>query len=87
MESRESRCEIKALSLISEYVKRFRSIDYTVHPGDIPNESPGKSSNTSWAARKASERYPLHVRDNVLITVIDGMRLLSFSNSYGDMLI
>jgi hypothetical protein len=43
-----------------------------MHPADIPNDSPGKSSNISWAARKASERYPLNIRDDVIITVIDG---------------
>ena len=44
-----------------------------MHPSDIPNDSPGKSSNISWAARKASERYSLGIRDDVIVTVIDGM--------------
>jgi hypothetical protein len=74
MEGRETNSDIKALGLIAEYLKKFHVIDYTVHPGDIPNESPGKSSNISWAARKASERYTAIVRDDVIVTVIDGSR-------------
>ena len=72
MEAREVNSDMKALGLISDFLKKFRSIEFTTHPADIPNESPGKSSNISWAARKASERYPLRIRDDVLITVIDG---------------
>jgi hypothetical protein len=72
MESRETNCDVKALDLISKYLKKFHSIDFTVHPSDIPNDSPGKSSNISWAARKASERYMSIMRDDVIITVIDG---------------
>lgn len=72
MEGRESNSEMKALSLIADFVKKFRFIEFTVHPADIPGDSPGKSSNISWAARKASERYSVHMRDDVIITVIDG---------------
>lgn len=74
MEGREPNSDVKALSLVVEYLKKFHIIDYTVHPGDIPNESPGKSSNISWAARKVSERYTDISRDDVIITVIDGTR-------------
>jgi hypothetical protein len=73
MEARELNSDMKALDLISAFVKKFRFIEFTMHPADIPSDSPGKSSNISWAARKASERYPLRIRDDVLITVIDGM--------------
>ena len=72
MESREPNSDIKALGLVSDYLKKFRFIEFTMHPADIPNDSPGKSSNISWAARKASERYTSHIRDDVLITIIDG---------------
>jgi hypothetical protein len=73
MELREANSDMKALGLVSDYLKKFRFIEFTMHPADIPNDSPGKSSNISWAARKASERYPLRIRDDVIITVIDGM--------------
>lgn len=75
METRETGSETKALGLVSEYIKNFRFIHFTLHPGDIPGEAPGKSSNTAWAARKLSERYPLNQRKDVIITGIDGMFL------------
>ncbi len=73
MEARESNVELKALSLVSEYIKKFRFIDFTLHPGDIPGEAPGKGSNMAWAARKASERYSGPQRKDVIITGIDGI--------------
>ena len=72
MEARESGGDVKAMQLIAEFVKKFRFIDFTLHPGDIPNEAPGKSSNIAWAARKASERYSTSARPDVIITVVDG---------------
>jgi len=52
--------------------EKFRNIDFTVHPGDIPNEAAGKSSNISWAARQASRQYTAKIRPEVTMTVIDG---------------
>jgi hypothetical protein len=75
MEQREVNGESKALSLIQEFVKKFRSIDYTLHPSDIPGEAAGKGSNIGWAARKLSAKYPISIRKNVIITGIDGMYL------------
>jgi hypothetical protein len=71
MEQREVNAESKALSLINEFVKKFRSIDFTLHPSDIPGEAAGKGSNIGWAARKLSARYPMSARKNVIITGID----------------
>lgn len=71
MEQREHNAELKAMSLIQEFVKKFRSIDFTLHPSDIPGESPGKGSNSAWAARKLSERYSKGVRKDVIVTGID----------------
>ncbi|KAH7358824.1 glycosyl transferase family group 2-domain-containing protein [Plectosphaerella cucumerina] len=71
MEIRETNVELKAGGLVQEYLKKFRSIDYTLHPSDIPGESAGKGSNMAWAARRASERYPLETRKDVIITGID----------------
>lgn len=73
METREPNVELKAGGLVQEYCKKFRNIEYTLHPSDIPGESAGKGSNTAWAARKASEKYSLQERKNVIITGIDGM--------------
>ncbi|KAF7531495.1 hypothetical protein G7054_g8841 [Neopestalotiopsis clavispora] len=62
MEQREHNAELKAMNLIQEFVKKFRSIDFTLHPSDIPGEAPGKGSNMAWAARKLSERYSMTQR-------------------------
>lgn len=75
MEARESNVELKAMSLVSEFIKKFRFIDFTLHPGDIPGEAAGKGSNMAWAARKASERYSGAQRKDVIITGIDGKNL------------
>lgn len=72
MEQREPNVDAKAVSLKEEYAARFRSIQYTVHPSDIPGESAGKGSNVAWAARKLSERYSTEERKNVIVTGIDG---------------
>ncbi|KAK9421950.1 putative Glycosyl transferase family group 2-domain-containing protein [Seiridium unicorne] len=77
MEQREHNAELKAMNLIQEFVKKFRSIDFTLHPSDIPNEAPGKGSNMAWAARKLSERYPMSQRKDVIITGIDADSHLS----------
>lgn len=73
MEQREHNVELKAMTLVSDYIKKFRSMDFTIHPSDIPGESAGKGSNVAWAARKLSERYPLAARKDVIISSIDGM--------------
>jgi hypothetical protein len=73
MEQRESTAESKALGLIQEFAKKFRAIDFTLHPSDIPGEAAGKGSNIGWAARKMSEKYSATIRNNVIVTGIDGM--------------
>lgn len=72
MEQREKNAELKALALVSEFIRNFRSIDFTLHPSDITGEAAGKGSNAAWAARKLSERYSLEARKNVVVTGIDG---------------
>ncbi|RYP90617.1 hypothetical protein DL770_003284 [Monosporascus sp. CRB-9-2] len=71
MEAREHNVELKAMTLIQEFVKKFRSIEFTLHPSDIPGESPGKGSNVAWAARTLSEKYGRGVRKDVIVTGID----------------
>ncbi|EGY21734.1 hypothetical protein VD0002_g6205 [Verticillium dahliae] len=77
MESREANCELKATSLIQEFLKKFRNITYTVHPSDIPNEAAGKGSNVAWAARMASQNYAFADRKDVIFTGIDADSHLS----------
>lgn len=85
MEQREHNAELKAMNLIQEFVKKFRSIDFTLHPSDIPTEAPGKGSNMAWAARKLSERYSTNQRKDVIVTGIDGtcaLNLISLHQSH-----
>jgi hypothetical protein len=77
MEQREINGDVKAMSLIQAFVKRFRSIAFTMHPSDIPGESAGKGSNVAWAARELSRNYSFSMRKNVIVTGIDADSLLS----------
>lgn len=81
MEQRENNAETKALRFTNEFAKKFRSIDFTVHPSDIPGELAGKGSNMAWAARKLSEKYSLGQRKDVIVTGIDGMYFSSWPRS------
>lgn len=72
MESRENNVELKAMGLVQEFIKKFRSVDFTIHPSNIPGESPGKGSNMAWAVRKLSEKYSMEARKDVIVTGIDG---------------
>lgn len=56
MEQREEGARRKGLQLCEEFASRFMDITVTIHPGDIPDEVPGKGSNTRWAARWMAER-------------------------------
>ncbi|KAK3397953.1 glycosyl transferase family group 2-domain-containing protein [Sordaria brevicollis] len=71
MEQRESDVETKAVLLANEFTRRFRSINFTVHPSNIPGELPGKGSNLAWAARQLSQRYTPAQRKDVIVTGID----------------
>ncbi|KID77350.1 uncharacterized protein G6M90_00g098280 [Metarhizium brunneum] len=79
MEQREAESESKALKLIHEFVNKFRSIDFSIHPADIPGEAAGKGSNLAWAARKLSVKYSMGMRQNVIVTGIDADSHLSSS--------
>ncbi len=77
MEQREHNAESKATRFTNEFAKKFRSIDFTVHPPDIPGELAGKGSNMAWAARKLSEKYNISQRKDVIVTGIDGGSLFA----------
>jgi hypothetical protein len=53
MEEREPDSRAKADGLIAEYAENFLYMMATVHPGNIPGEEPGKSSNEAWAGKRA----------------------------------
>lgn len=82
MESRENNVELKAMGLVQEFIKKFRSIDFTIHPSDIPGESAGKGSNMAWAVRKLSEKYSMEARKDVVVTGIDGTSFFGAAPSF-----
>lgn len=53
MEERESDARAKAQGLIDSHGASFLRMVASVHPGNIPGEEPGKSSNEAWAGRVA----------------------------------
>ncbi|KAG5987584.1 hypothetical protein E4U54_004934 [Claviceps lovelessii] len=79
MEQREAEAESKGLRLVQEFVKKFRSIAFAMHPADIPGEAAGKGSNMAWVARRLSAKYPTGMRQNVIVTGIDADSHLSSS--------
>ncbi|KAI7472615.1 hypothetical protein KC351_g11566 [Hortaea werneckii] len=71
-EEREIGASAKAMDLIASFKGRFRRISFTLHPGDLPNEAPGKSSNEAWAAKKISEDFSIHDnQENVMVITMD----------------
>lgn len=58
MEKREGQAAVdKADRLIQQTSHLFADILATYHPSGLPGEVPGKSSNTQWAYRKATQHY------------------------------
>ena len=55
MEARESGSREKAEELLEEYSPRFKWAMAAYHPKGLPNEMPGKASNTRWAAQRLWE--------------------------------
>jgi len=53
MEELEPEAEAKAIVLAEEFADRFFHLLVTFHPGNLPGEVRGKSSNQAWAARRA----------------------------------
>lgn len=72
MEAGELGHEAKAMLLKKEYTKKFRVIEHTVHPREIPGEAQGKSSNLRWAAAYVNGRYPdTESKRSIIVTVLD----------------
>ncbi len=72
MEQRDPDAQTSANALIDAFAPRFHNMAFTLHPGDIPGEVAGKSSNVSWAARQMSHNYvDRESRANCVITVMD----------------
>ena len=74
MEDLEADAAEKARVLAEEFVDRFYHLMVTFHPGNLPGEVRGKSSNQAWAARRAVEELVdgLHLRlDDLTVTSCD----------------
>lgn len=72
MEEGEEGAEEKAKQLISLYETQFLSMDFTVHPKNIPGEARGKSSNVAWSSKQYDKRFSSdEIRPKELMTVMD----------------
>jgi hypothetical protein len=73
MEAREPDVVRKADELIAEYRSKFKYVIATYHPPGLPNEMPGKASNTRWAAQRLwafMEQKEIDT-DTVVLTISD----------------
>jgi hypothetical protein len=70
---REPNVQEKAEELMEEYRIKFKYVMATYHPPGLPNEMPGKASNTRWAAQRlwAFMKTEGLNEDKVLLTVAD----------------
>lgn len=57
MEAREQGGEAKAKRLVSDYGLQFKDIIYSLHPSGVPDETPGKGSNSNYAFQKGIREY------------------------------
>ena len=72
MEQRDPQAVPFAQTLVELFKDRFRDIQYTLHPADMPGEAAGKSSNISWAAREAIFKHKSSPNwKDTLMTVMD----------------
>jgi hypothetical protein len=70
---REPNVQEKAEELMEEYRLKFKFVMATYHPPGLPNEMPGKASNTRWAAQRiwAFMKSEGIDEDRVIFTVAD----------------
>lgn len=72
MEAGETGAAAKANTLINEFAKYFRVVEFTMHPRGISGEAQGKSSNLCWAARYINGKYnDEKSKQNIIVTVMD----------------
>jgi len=69
MEEREADAREKAAGLIERYGENFLHMMASIHPGNIPGEEPGKSSNEAWAARRVRAEVDRLALDPSLCTI------------------
>lgn len=73
MEEREPDAHTKVRALTERFSGSLREILATYHPSNLPNDPPGKASNTAWAFRELVAHLRRQGRDmtNVVLTVAD----------------
>jgi len=84
MEEREGdHAREKAETLRASFAGSFRDIMVSTHPGDLPNDPPGKASNLSWAFKRLMEHLAADTSTDlskVVLTVADADS--EFSDGY-----
>lgn len=74
MEEREQGGEDKARQLLQRFDGKFKGMLISVHPPNLPGETPGKSSNEDWAFKQAvipDVRKRQLRTDNVCVSICD----------------
>ncbi|KAJ3262755.1 hypothetical protein HDU77_011839 [Chytriomyces hyalinus] len=71
MEASEEGCAEKAQSIADLFHSSFLSIEFSVHPKNLPGEMRGKSSNVSWAAKHMAATVPAEESHKHIITATD----------------
>lgn len=73
MEEREPDAQEKVHALTERFSGSLREIIATYHPSNLPNDPPGKASNTAWAFKKLVAHLQSQHQDmtKVILTVAD----------------
>ncbi|KAJ3409577.1 hypothetical protein HDV05_004394, partial [Chytridiales sp. JEL 0842] len=71
MEELEKGSAEKARILMSAFAGQFKCLTHTIHPGNTPAESRGKSSNVNYAARALGKEITSDRRSKVIFTICD----------------
>eukprot|EP00747_Dinoflagellata_sp_TGD_P210712 gnl/TRDRNA2_/TRDRNA2_83978_c0_seq2.p1 gnl/TRDRNA2_/TRDRNA2_83978_c0~~gnl/TRDRNA2_/TRDRNA2_83978_c0_seq2.p1 ORF type:complete len:965 (+),score=195.28 gnl/TRDRNA2_/TRDRNA2_83978_c0_seq2:97-2991(+) len=76
MEEREAGSKEKAAKLKLRFAGRFRQVEASFHPPNLPNDPPGKASNSAWGFKwlvKHLDEKGVHeqARKNIVMTVAD----------------
>ena len=69
--------------MIQEYCRHFKHICATFHPPGIAGETPGKSSNTRWAANEVFAQHLSGLDSKVTIAGKNQKEVLRLRVDYG----
>lgn len=73
MEEREEEAKEKVKQYKAKFSGAFLEIFATYHPANLPNDPPGKASNTAWAFSQLKQKFEKSEQDasNIVLTVSD----------------